>query len=308
MMLKDVYRPDAGNLNLSGFAIRVYDRTYLYLVILGLMASRGIIYIVENQVHYYHVVFLLPLLVGFISRLRQVERSLEWFFLFSILIIISWWSYEDRFLIPLLPLAGFYFILGIRKMAGAALSWMRPASAPVWARSLTGVVGLVILLNQAGMVAGVVRAEHTDRWEPAQPVTITNYGLWQKPAVNWAKYETGLLGETWIQIYTRMVILSRIAAERVPAGKVIVSRKQPLTEFFSGRPSVCFLFTYDVKAQWEFLRRNQAAYMITLEGIPMSQALFDSCPGCFQFEFGFKDGSPALYKIVAYPGDSGESK
>ena len=308
MILKDVYQPQAGNLNVSEFASRVYERTYLYLTVLGLMTAGGIILIVKSQVHYYHVFFLLPLLLGFISRLRQAERSAEWFFLFSVLIVISWWSYEDRFLIPLLPFASFYFMLGVRKMAGAARSWMRLASAPVWARSLTGVVGLVILLNQAWIVAGVVQREHTDLWEPGEPVAITNYGVWQKPVINWSKYEWGLLDPGQIQLFTRMVILSRIAAERVPAGQVMVCRKPTLAAFFFGWPSVCFLFTNDVKAQWEFLRRNQVTYALLLFFNQPIKDWFDSCPSCFQLEFGVEGGLPLLYKIVAYPRESGGSK
>jgi hypothetical protein len=308
MMLKDVYRPQDGSISLAEFAARVYARSYIYFTVLAMEVTLGAVYIIKPQIHYYHVPLFIPVAVGFISRLFRAERSLEWFFLFSVLLVLSWWSYEDRFLIPLLPLASFYLVLGLRRIAGAAMSRLRFPFAWAWARGLAGAMVLLILLHQGWVVAETVKNMHTDRLEPAQPVAITHYGIWKQPVVNWAKYEWGLLGERGIQMYTRIVILSRIAGERVPAGQVILSRKPTLTAWFTGRPSVCYLFTDDVKAQWEFLRRNRVAYMVVLGPRKETQALFESCPGCFQEEVMVEDGFPALYKVKAYPDEGGSSK
>ena len=305
MMLKDVYQPTAGYLSASEFAARVFRRAYLYLTVLGLMAARSVIFIVESQVQHRHVFFLLPLLLGFFSRLRRGERSAEWCFLFSVLIVISWWSFEDRFLIPLLPFASFYFILGVRKIAGAMLSPLRLPSARAGARGLTALVGLVILLQQGWITARVVRSEHTDRWEPEFSLALNNGSVWSEPVINWSKFEWGMLGEQGIQGYTRFMIMNRLAAERVPAGQVILSRKSPLTAWLTGRPSVCYLFTEDVNAQWEFLRRNRVAYAIVAAPVKEIKDLAANCPACLQPVISFQDGWPALFK-VRYPDESGK--
>jgi hypothetical protein len=68
------------------------------------------------------------------------------------------------------------------------------------------------------------------------------------------------------------------------------------------------LFTDDVKAQWEFLRRHQVSFVILLFFDPEMKALFQSCPDCFQPLAGFEGGPPALYQIVKYPGEIDTSR
>lgn len=296
--LKDVYQPQLGAASFTDILARS-TRGYFYLTLLAMQAALGYVFYLEDEISIGYVPLLLLIVVGWTSRLRRPDRSAEGFFLFSAMVMSAWWYSDDRFLIPLLPLASFYLVLGLRIILGWLLQRFRLASA--WARVLTVTLGLGIFFNQVATLADLVRAQHTDRLEPHQPVYLAGFGTWAAPVINWAKYDWPCFSEYQLELLTRVQIIYRITEAWVPPGQVILSRKPTLTAWFSDRPSVCYLFTEDAKAQWEFLRKNRVAYFQVRYFDGETQALFASCPQCFRMAVGFQEGYPALYEIAAYP-------
>jgi len=298
-LLKDVYRPDLGAAGWAEILGRTFTRAYFYLTLLAMQVTLGSIFYLDNEIPISFVPLLIPIAVGWISRLRRPDRSAEGFFLFSAIVMSAWWYNDDRFVVPLLPLASFYLLLGCRIVLGWL--WQRFRLASPRARALAGIAGLVILSHQTWTLARLVQSQHTDRLEPHEPVHLAGFGTWAIPVINWAKYDWACFSEYQLELLTRVQIIYRITEARVPPGQVILSRKPTLTAWFSDRPSVCYLFTEDAKAQWEFLRKNRVAYFQVRYFDRETQALFASCPQCFRMAVGFPEGYPALYKIAAYP-------
>jgi len=305
LLLKDPSQPQAGYVSWIEFGSRFCQRAYFYLTFMGMQVSLGkTVFTGKAAIQPQYLPWLIPVGIGFLSRLRQPERSAEWFFVFSALMMSCWWYPDSRFLIPMLPLASFYLILGVRRIFG----WMETAlrlPAPR-ARALTAGVGLVLLGHQVWIVAGIVRHQHRDRFEPSSLVYLPGYGMWHQPVINWAKYETAFFKESEIQLFTRGQIIYRIAAQKVPPEKVILSGKPTITAWFAERPSVGYIYTEDVKAQWEHLRRNRVSWVLALYPNPELDALFKSCPDCFRPVVSFQEGYPALFEVANFP-DHGES-
>jgi len=300
-LLKDAYRPEAGYAGFQELAHRFFSRAYDYLPFLAVQVTLGDFHFSIHAPPYYFLPLLFVIMVGIAQRWDSQERTAEWFFIFSIMILSLWWQNDARFALPLLPLASLYLLLGIRTIAGWITSGLRLANSSSLARASTLGLGLLILLHQGWAVAGIFLQEHTPRLEPAAPVEIQGYGTWREPVMNWARYEGDWLSPAEVRLYTRFLIIHRIAAQRVPAGRVILSRRPTLTSWFTDRPSVCYLFTENAKEQWNFLRRNQVSYVLVNTFSRELQALFDSCPGCFRPRVSFPEGFPALYQIVSYP-------
>jgi len=304
-LLRDANYPQFGYASPTELGQRFLERAFYYLPFMATQVSIGSIFFLGRESFSVdQLPWLIPVLIGLISRLRRSDRAAEWFFLLSAGLMCGWWYPDSRFILPLLPLAGCYLLLGVRKIFGWILTWIRPASAPAWSRYLAAAAGLLILLNQFRIVAGLVQSEHADRWEPAQAFAIANYGIWREPVINWAKYEVVIEVESTIQLLTRYIVICRIAAQRVPAGSVILSRKPTLTAWFADRPSICYLFTTDTKEQWKFLKKKQIEFVLVAGFTPELSALFDDCPDCFQVEAGFADGYPGLYRIVKSPAEN----
>jgi len=305
-LLRDANNPQLGYASPKELGLRFLNRTTYYLPFMAMQVSIGSIFFLGTDNFLFSLTpLLIPVLIGFISRLRRPDRTAEWFFLFSAGLMCGWWYPDSRFILPLLPLASCYLLLGVRKIFAWILAGVRWTAAPARSRALTAAVGLVILLNQVRIVAGIVQSEHTDRWEPAQAVEITLYGTWREPVMNWAKYDaaldSALENESSIKVLTRSVIINRIAAERVPAGSVILSRKPTLTAWWTGQPAISYLSTLDAREQWKFLRKNRVSFVLATYLSPPLQALFDNCPDCFQTVAAFKEGYPGLFQIVKYP-------
>jgi hypothetical protein len=300
-LLKDVYHPDLGRAGFADLLGRAFTHAYFYLTLLAMQVALGNVFYLQEQIPIYFFPLLIPIAAGWISRLRRPDRSAEGFFLFSALMMSAWWYKDDRFVIPLLPLAGFYLALGVRHFFGWLLKRMRLSSPSTRARALTAGAGLAILLHQTWIVAGQVQSQHADRLEPQAPVYLSGYGTWAAPVINWAKYDRASMTEYQFQLLTRIQIIYRVTGLRVLPGRVILSRKPTLTSYFADRPSLCYLFTEDVRAQWDLIRQNQVSYFQVRYFDRESQALFDSCRQCFRMVVGFPEGYPAVYEIVAYP-------
>ncbi len=301
-LMRDANHPQWGYATPSELASRFAERAYYYLTFMAMQVSLGSIFLRGKEtVQPGFMLLLAPIALGWASRLRRPDRSAEWFFLFSAGLVCGWWYPDSRFVLPLLPLASFYLLLGLWKLGAWIGKWSGRVSAAAVGRYAAGAVGLFILLHQIWLVADQIRVEHTARWEPAHPVQLSNGESWREPIINWAKSDLALETENSIQTSTRFLIIHRLAAERVPPNQVILSRKPSITAWFTGRPALNYLANVDAKTQWQFLRQNRVAYVLLAAFVPELKALFDDCPRCFQAVITCSDGAPGLYQIVNYP-------
>lgn len=295
-LLKNPYDLDAGYASLQDILARVFSQAQYYLPLSVLQVAWGVIY--TEKVYYFSYAGMVFIAVGFLARFSRPDKSAEWFFLFSLLQVIGWPFQEIRFMLPILPLAGFYFIFGVKTILEWLLAKVRVAPAKELASLVALMLMLAIISHQVWKVGRMVRFMHTDRWEPARPLNIVGYGQWSEPVINWAKYIP--LPENERQYLTRHFVINRLAAQLVPEGQVILSRKPLTMAWFSGRPSLSFLFTHDVEAQWRYLAQNWVSYIYVI--IPgQVRELQKSCPDCFQLLVRAEEGYPALYKLTAYP-------
>jgi len=296
-LLKDPYNLDAGSASGMEILDRFISQARYYFPLLALQVTLGVIH--KETIAYFYFLLIIPIVTGFLARLSRPDKTAEWFFLFSSFMVIGWPFQESRLMLPILPLASFYLVRGIGKI----LEWMMTRIRLVQGKELAGIVSLVlvllIMINQIRVVKGMVRFEHTDRLEPAQPLNLVGYGLWKEPVINWAKYIK--VRENHLQYITRHFVINRIAGQLAPPGQVILSRKPLTTAWLADRPSISYLFTKDVQAQWRHLHQNRISYVYLYSPEPELVALQQSCPHCFKPLVRSEDGFPALYKIVVYP-------
>jgi len=248
------YQPDLGRVGLVGLANRVgmnfvqYTTTHIPS---GIVGSRG------SPVVTLGVVLVLAAAVGWVLEVRRKPGPAELFLPLYAGLILLWpvvWS-GDRFALPLYPLLLFYAALALR--AGAA----RLGSFAV---SVVGAVALLAVLLPAGSAwAGAVEQASQCR------AIVRRAGPF------------GCYGEG----VTTFVEASAWAAENLPEGSAVLTRKPSIFYVLSGIPSRTFPFREESDALLAMADALGARYVLldewdALAGRYVTRAIVQR-PGAF---------------------------
>jgi len=261
-LLKDPYRVDLGRAGIKDLGERFLNNARQNLPLLSAQAITPTSLLPHRTLH------LLPLLLvaaGMIKEWRRGDGAAELFFLLSLLITLVWPFQEDlRFLLPILPLAGFYALSGLLSGAQALMSKLKAKKRQnlVMPAAATLLLGAQLLL-----LAPLVSERFTDRTMPREPVMVAGYGEWSEPVVNWSKYDFLFNGDHQLEVIklhlTGYLIVNLVAAEITTREAVILSRKPMWTYHLSGRKSVPILHDPRPEIQWNHMVENQVDYIVT---------------------------------------------
>ncbi|MCX7947214.1 MAG: hypothetical protein N2504_01330 [candidate division WOR-3 bacterium] len=110
---KNPYQPELGKINVFDFLERIFQNFIMYFFEI---IPKSIINI-DNEllVFLISITILIFLVLGFISKIKNISILEIYFVLFTI-VVLSWpsvWS-SDRFILPIIPILIYYFLLGIR--------------------------------------------------------------------------------------------------------------------------------------------------------------------------------------------------
>ncbi len=104
---------------------------------------------------------------------------------------------------------------------------------------------------------------------PREPVAVEEYGEWNTPAIDMAKYYNYWYQPEQYNIsFSDLVILQKIAGEVTPEDAVIISRKASLTGYYSGRKSNWYLLGVSNQEQWAYLKKNHATHILITDSNP----------------------------------------
>jgi len=205
-------------------------------------------------------IFFLFMLYGLAIQFRKKQMAEALFFALYLIVICAWPFDEDRFCLPLLPLALVYFFIGTYHLSMLVFSRI---TSPRIALIVVASIWAVIFLYQAAALGRVETRIQTPLLRPDRAYEIKGYGTFKEPIVDWARYELPGYSEEVLSYLTSYLLLNKIADEILPEDAVILTRKPAITAFFSGRKATRFLFTTDSFLQWEHISREKAGYIIT---------------------------------------------
>ena len=127
------------------------------------------------------------IVTGLVLELWRGRYGAELFLVLSMVMVILWPFMEDRFLLPVLPLASFYLLRAIKR----GLGFIPRPKAASWA--MAGIMALV-LVCQGYLVTRFAADRLADGRDPKVPVRVEGYGTWERPVINWAKYDLRFIG------------------------------------------------------------------------------------------------------------------
>lgn len=255
----NVGRSSSGGITMNDLLMRVYTNIKFHFPFLGNHCFTPA-WTAQVPYTYFLVigyVLLMLVIAGLVLEIRRGLYSAEVFFVASIAIVVLWPFREDRFILPVLPLACFYLLRALEWAFG--LIW-KPKMA---SRVLAGVF-VVVLVCQGYLVAGFMSDRLADGRAPVSKVYVGGYGPWTRPVVNWAKYDIRFTGvnQATLNLLTDYFIINKVAKKLVPEHSVILSRKPMYTYFFSGRESVPIISKSGPQEQWEYLQEENVGYII----------------------------------------------
>ena len=175
------------------------------------------------------------LMVGAAIGVRQRQWLLLLYCVVMQAVVILWPYPQQRYALPLLPFYFFYLFLALDWLA----SQVQPSSRR-WANAglaffLAGSLGFLALVNlDAGLQAFRLRN--------APDVTA----FYQASSAEWANY---FQAGAWL-------------ADHTPSDAVVVSRKPYLIYLYHNRPSLSLLWDLDPDAWMQYLREENADYII----------------------------------------------
>lgn len=297
-MSSDPYDVTAGRLSGGALVIRLINNAIYHLPLLGIYAVAPLAFWSDNESLTALVggVFCLIILLGLAREFRRrPRRSAEWFFVSSLGIILLWPFQEDRFVLPVIPLALFYLF--------SALEWAAIKLGPTrQARALTAAF-VLLMIPQLFLLGRDVPLRLRSDLHPHQPVQIGGiHTTWRTPVVDWNKYDwnyergTPEQRET-LDSMTNYLIINYVIASVAPADAVILSRKPMITYFLSGRKSVPIIADPDPAFQWEYIQKNQVSYLVTGIDEAVLTPVFQEVPKRFKPVAGIDDLT-MVYRIL----------
>lgn len=230
-VLKNSYNPALGKVtagdmlarvesNLKTYGIFVIPRA-LFPSLSPLAGYRG----TSSALLILGLVATLIALLGFVQRARRSVTFMELYTFFFVGVCVLWpqmWS-GMRFLIPVVPLLTYYFLVGLRGVAGKLGAQLGPQVG----KSLTCLVMVLMIISS---FSGLARASGRSKQYPPE----------------WQNY---FLVADWCR-------------EHTPEESVFVARKSWLFYLRARRLVLNYPYTADTEEMMAFLARNQTDYVI----------------------------------------------
>lgn len=233
--------------------------------------------------------------LGLAAEVRRGERAAPGFMLGSVAILALWPFTEDRFLLPVLPLALFYAWRGLELVLKLApVRRVRPA--------LTAALIVIWFAATGYYTARAIGSRFVDGRMPRAPVPVAGRVVIGEPVVNWAKYDVNfsdprLRDDLFINQMTAVLILNRAAAELVPPGKVIMSRLPVFTYLWTGRKSVRSPYA-EPEEFWRCLTDNRVDYLISFDPGDDAERCRQSRPDRFRLVAEVPLYRARLYEVI----------
>ncbi|MGE0129891.1 MAG: ArnT family glycosyltransferase [Blastocatellales bacterium] len=170
------------------------------------------------------------IIIGFISALRARVTLADLAVFFSTLILMVWTFASFRFVLPLLPFAIFYLVLGLRAICRLTQRLFSAPGARLQRAALLGVIALIIGFN-----------------------TYTNaaYGL----SMRGPESER----PEWLRAFEENRAMIQWAGEHIPKESVISSSNPGLVHLYTGHKTVG---TTDPSTHWELWKRIGVRYAV----------------------------------------------
>ncbi len=272
---------------------RVLDNASYYLPLLGRVSFTPAMYFPLPAVVAAIAGCVIAAVIGagIVLEFRARRTAAGLFVVLSLLMAVFWPFRDDRFLLPVEPLAVYFLFRAVD--AGARAIRARAA------RPALAVLAALILAANAWVTGHYVGWRFTDAREPRAPVPIEGYGAWTAPVINWSAYEPDFMDypPELIDRYLDYIIMNRALASLTPPGAVIMSRKPMLTYLYSGRVSVPLLYDPLPEKQWQYIEEKKVGYIVTGVAEDQLRAVMERWPGRFETVARIAPGSVKLIRV-----------
>lgn len=274
-LAKNPYQPELGWLSIGDFFARIKTNLSIHIPHLAGFAFPAWLFKSQSMAFWLAAIFLALLLLGLVSRLLAKNFAAEMVFIFFFGVAAAWYFQEERFSLPLLPLAGFYFVKGI-DAAGKILRIKKPM--------LTVSVTAVIVIWQIGFMGWLCKKYHQTRTYPQSTVTVEGYGQWSSPVIDASKYSGyWLFGEEFWIGTGDWIVIQKVAGQILPKNAVIACRKPTLAWYFADRKATWYKFGASPEEQWEHFKRNNITHILVSSGNRELVEMIKTYPGNFRF-------------------------
>jgi hypothetical protein len=233
IMMRDPYKPALGKISTGDMLTRVGSNLKTYTIFVIPQALFPPITSRAGRQGIYLALGLAATLVAVLGFVLQARRSIGFIELYTICffgICIIWpqmWS-GVRFLIPIVPFLIYYFLVGLRGLAGAMGSRLNPFLGKL-------LILFVLVIMVASCLTGLARAGQARA-----------SGQVRRYPPEWQNY---FLVAEWCR-------------EHTPEGSIFLARKPSLFYLRARRPVMNYPYTADTEEMMSFMAQNQVDYVI----------------------------------------------
>ncbi len=240
-------------------------------------------------------------ILGVVIEYGRGRRVMEGFYLVSIIIVMLWPFSDIRFTLPLLPMSLYYLFAAAKWTLEKFSSQEEGGPAPLSRFVLPGLLILVLVFHAYGLY-GFVKDRLTYMPDPpggGQVVYVNGYGDWDRPVIDWGKYDLRFSGidRKTVTALRDYVIINKVAGKLTPEGSIIMSRKPMLTAFYADRPSV-MLVDGGPDEQWKRIEDGGAGYIITGISEPGLEKTMSLWPERFKTLADIPPGGARLIRVI----------
>lgn len=253
LLMKDGHYPELGRAHASDFPGRIGQNMVTRAAGFVLLLTRR--YVSPFWPSPAIAGALLLVAWGWASSIRLGGQLHDWYFLFYEAIFLAWpWTYNDRFLIPVFPLACLYLWRGIKALIHRAV-W-----EPQGMGTLLVVLGLVLSVCSAAFAAGWLNfatdAQHV-RGDYLQPLAATVFWLL-----------VAAVGFVMIRVWSSHQVRDR-NIERL---RRLMETATPLVLRLAGVTALAFLVVTGTAQAVVIGRQNMTPQLANQSGYPMIEA------------------------------------
>jgi hypothetical protein len=289
---KNPYLPQEGMMGFGDVIARIKTNFYLHIPHVGGFAFPYWIFKSQTADIWVSLIFLLVIVIGLVSRLRARHFAAELVFICLFGVAMVWYFQEERFSLPVLPLAVFYFAKGIDAIANLF---------KIRSQKLTVAIAGGLILWQTGFMFWLCAKYHDKQIYPQGTVQVDRYGEWSQPVLDASKYITWWkFGPDFWAGTADMIVMQKVAREILPENAVVACRKPTLFWYFADRKADWYLYGVPPEEEWKEFRKKQISYVFmsssNRELVDMVQANKDS----FELLAAIRRSGFALAK-VRYP-------
>lgn len=288
---KNPYQLELGTATFGDMVERIKTNSYLHINHLGGFAFPVWLFASKQSALKLNWIFFALIVLGIAFRIRKKNLVAELGFLALFGLAMIWFFKEERFSFAIIPLTGFYFLNGLD-----GLKKFFKAREPVLLALLSA-----LILWQIGYTGWLAYKYHQHLIYPREPVAVEGYGEWSEPAIDLAKYYNyWKQPEQYNLAFSDWIIIQKVAGKILPEDAVLISRKAPITWYYSGRKSTWYKMGVSSQKQWEYLKENHATHLL-IAGNPELINLVNQYPDQFRLLAGIKRSRMALVEITEYP-------